>query len=447
MTPWRGFFFLFIFQGWFSKSACESWSFTFPRTVKVLKRSSATVPCSFTSPAGYGDVSIIWYIYQRRGYPQALNEKSPSEVEREYRGRTSLVGDGPNSCSLRINDIVKEAEFYPGIDKNINSFYLNHGRTVRVSFTGCSEDSSCNDWSFSFPKSINVSRGSCVEIPCSFTHPKGYKDFNLIWYEENGNSPIYNKLNPSDVAAGYSGRTYLVGNGTNSCSLRMNDVKESGRYYPGVNEDINSYVLNDGRSIHVIVTASFPRPRIMSETYNMFEGETVSLLCSVEHTCGSDPPTLTWNKPGQLKDLRQEDLTTGSWRVISEITYYPTYEDNNTDLQCTATYPNGTNMTEVAPLNINYPPKNTSLKIKGDVAEIKEGDNVTLICSSLANPAPSSYMWYNEDVFVGNDVQLTLRNVSWEKNTYYCSATNGLGSGDSPKVELPVHYTWKQTLI
>ncbi|XP_053308454.1 sialic acid-binding Ig-like lectin 12 [Spea bombifrons] len=250
----EGIFSLLILQEWFSRSACENWSFRFPRTVKVLKRSSATVPCSFTSPAGYGDVNIIWYIYDSVEYPQAFNKKSPSEVEREYRGRTSLVGDGPNSCSLRINDVKNRESFYPGIDKNTNSYFLHGSRTVTVSFTGCSEDSSCSDWSFRFPESINVSRGSCVEIPCSFSHPKGYKDFNLIWYEANGNSPIYNKLNPWDVAAGYSGRTYLVGNGTNSCSLRMNDVKESGSYYPGVNEDINSYVLNDGRSIRVIVT-------------------------------------------------------------------------------------------------------------------------------------------------------------------------------------------------
>ncbi|XP_053308208.1 B-cell receptor CD22-like [Spea bombifrons] len=440
----EGIFSMFILQGWFSKSACESWSFRFPRTVKVLKRSSATVPCSFTSPAGYGDVNIIWYINQFAGYPQALNEKSPSEVKDEYRGRTSLVGDGPNSCSLRINDIVKEAEFYPGIDKNINSFDLQDRQIVKVSFTGCSEDSSCRDWSFSFPKSINVLRGSCVEIPCSFSHPKAYKDFNLIWYEEYGNSPIYNKLNPWDVAAGYSGRTYLVGNGTNSCSLRMNDVKESGRYYPGVNEDINSYVLNDGRSIQVIVTDSLSISLRM-ETDNMLEGRTVSINCSVEHTCASRPPTLTWNKLGQLF-VHHEALTSGTWRVTSQIIYTPMYEDNNTYLTCMATYPNGKTKNERTLLNIHFAPKNTTLKMQ-DKGEIREGDNATLLCETTANP-DVSYEWYKDgEKLKESSKKLTAWNVSWKNERYYCIAKNNVGSGQSATLELPVQYSAKEVKV
>ncbi|KAM8927837.1 B-cell receptor CD22-like [Pelodytes ibericus] len=431
--------------GWFSNSTCqEGWSFTFPRSIHVLKRGSVTIPCTFTSPVDYREVNIIWYVYNVIDYPQVFNSEDPSAVLAEYRSRTSLVGDEPNSCSLRIDDVTSNERFYPGISSKINSYNLKDGQTVQVLFT----DSSCDDWSFTFPQYIEALKGSCVEIPCSFTNPEGSTDFNLIWF--GGKKEILNYRNPSGADSEYKHRTTLVGNGTNSCSLKISNVKRTGEYYPGVNEDINSYKLKGWQKIKVHVIDNLLPPSV-NVTGDMEEGRTDSLLCSAYYTCPSSPPTLEWNTAGPPIRVQHEYFGGGYWRIQSEIKYHPSFQDHGKSLRCTAVYSNEQKSIAQVRLNITFSPKNTTIRIRRRT-EIKEGEDVPLQCVTLANPPASSYKWYKlgknsrEELNENTDKLIVLK-VHWENKRYYCCARNTLGTGESPEIQLSVQYSAKEVHI
>lgn len=130
---------LFLFLFFIVVSSDEDrkeWSFSFPDSIKSLKNSDVTIPCTFTAPIDLSEVNLVWFKYQRIGYPQIFNNKDPSQVIEEYRGRTSLVDNGTNSCALRIKDVIKTEWFHPGINKEINSYNLNNSQSVLVKVTG-----------------------------------------------------------------------------------------------------------------------------------------------------------------------------------------------------------------------------------------------------------------------------------------------------------------------
>ncbi|XP_075462413.1 myelin-associated glycoprotein-like isoform X2 [Ascaphus truei] len=218
---------------------------------------------------------------------------------------------------------------------------------------GAFPGSGCQDWSFSFPQYITALKGSCVEIPCTFTRTKDSAKFSLIWYlfRRIGYPQAFNNNNPSAVLPQYRGRTSLVGTITNSCSLRIDDVRsDSEKYYPGINKEINSFKLNKG-SVLIQVTDAPDEP-LLTGTWDLTEGNTINITCSVNHTCASDPPSVQWNKAGHRISVRHEDLTGGHWRVISQIQYCPSSQDDKTQLECTAAYPNGQKTHKGATLSV-----------------------------------------------------------------------------------------------
>ncbi|XP_073457897.1 uncharacterized protein [Aquarana catesbeiana] len=333
----------------------RQWKFSFPNSIKTLKNSDVTIPCTFTAPIDLSEVNLIWYKYQTTGFPQVFNSKGPSQVIEEYRGRTSLVANGTNSCTLRIKNVTKTERFYLGINTEINSYDHNNGQSVQVKVTGCSEDGSCEDWEFTFPHIIVALKGSCVEIPCTFTHPEDAKDFNFFWYSRNDQAKIFNNKTPSDVVDEYKGRTFLTGNTGNDCSIKIINVEKIERCYPGINEDINSYTLNR-RDVSVYMTDRPPQP-LISGTENLEDKKTVIISCAVNHTCPSHPPTLTWNITGHPIKENHEDLhVLGGWRMESRMTYTASYTDDKTVLQCAATFRNNKTSVKIITLHIKYNP-------------------------------------------------------------------------------------------
>ncbi|KAM4652914.1 B-cell receptor CD22-like [Discoglossus pictus] len=318
---------------------------------------------------------------------------------------------------------------------------------------GCFSDSDSKGWSFSFPAFIKSLKGSCVVIPCTFTHPEGSENFSLIWYSYAliEYPQVFNSRDSTGVSPDYKSRTSLVGNTTNSCSLRINNVKVGDyKYYPGINNNINSWHLHNKKAVDVMITGSPDHPQLTIPD-SLTEGVTVIVSCSVEHTCASSPPNLTWNKVGHRIRKWQEEPTGGYYRVVTEMMYYPSYQDNNTLLACMATYPNGQTTDNKVILNIKYAPKNTTISIVGK-KPVKEGDNVTLNCSCQSNPGVHNYTWYkvgaNKDITLqDHNKMVTVKNVSWENEKYYCSAINAVGRGDSHITEIPVQYTAKDIQV
>ncbi|OCT56881.1 hypothetical protein XELAEV_18004278mg [Xenopus laevis] len=304
-------------------------------------------------------------------------------------------------------------------------------------------------WSFSFPKNMKALRGSCVEIPCSYTRPASLQTPNVIWYLFNRYNyiKVFDSQNYRTVSANYRSRTKLVLNALNSCTLHISNVRSEDEdyYYPGV-DDYNAYDLSS-RTVHLSITDT-PNRLNLQVPREMAEGTPITIRCSVEHSCGSIPPTLRWNKRGHLVRTGQQPLSVGTWEAISEIAYTPTYEDDETEIQCSATYPNGQITRQTATLNIKYPPKNIKVLIRQK--EIQEEDDVTLSCFSSSKLEINRYEWFKgveKTKLPAEGKELTVRNVSWVTDPYSCSAWNSQGSSESALTLIPVQFAPKKVQI
>ncbi|XP_040183181.1 B-cell receptor CD22-like [Rana temporaria] len=173
----------------------------------------------------------------------------------------------------------------------------------------------------------------------------------------------------------------------------------------------------------------------------MVEGRPEIVSCSVVHTCGSSPPSLRLNKAGET-ERQSVDLSGGKWREILTITYIPSYEDDNTEIQCTATYHNGRTSQNAALLRIRYAPKDVTVILRTNNI-LLEGSDVTLTCSSRSNPPPRRYEWYrgNSKIKLNSEEKdLRVLNISKDTEPFSCTAINDVGRGESPPTLIPVQY-------
>ncbi|XP_075459359.1 B-cell receptor CD22-like [Ascaphus truei] len=312
--------------------------------------------------------------------------------------------------------------------------------------------SRCQEWSSSVPHSIRALEGSCVVIPCTFTYPGPPREFSITWflYRTISYPEVYNSKYPTEVLHRYYKRTQLVGDlGKQNCSIKIINVRNNDAdiYYPWIDPDKNNFRFYD-HPVQLQVS-DFPEELLLKSPGVMTEGRSVTISCSAQHTCPSSPPTLQWDRFGSIARAFHKELTGGRWSVVSELTYIPFSEDHGSSLWCTAFYPSKHESATTIKLFINYSPKGTIVSVHEDI-NIKEGDTVTLTCSSNSNPAVHTYKWYHgqsRKPLKYHGHQITLRNISWDHGPYYCRAQNEVGEGESAPLDLPMKYPPKGIYI
>ncbi|XP_029433166.1 sialoadhesin-like isoform X2 [Rhinatrema bivittatum] len=301
----------------------------------------------------------------------------------------------------------------------------------------------CQTWSVWMPSSIRALKDSCVVIPCTFNHPETTsRHFTIAWYKyRKTRSPqVYNSRGSSSVQSEFRDRTAFVGNMENrNCSLQINKVRQRDEdyYYTIINE--NNFRFWDV-TVQVKVSDS---PDELALTYPeiMSEGKSVTLSCSVEHTCPPKPPSLTWDQFGNKASIHHEELWEGRWRTVSSLNYSPSPEDHGKRLQCVATYPNRQKSQRSMTFNIRYAPKGTHL-VPPEKDPIDEGGSLVLRCeTSSSNPAVTHYTWHKAGNLIVNQLQETLQIESvtaQDAGTYHCTAHNDIGSLSSSPVIISV---------
>ncbi|KAM5132673.1 myelin-associated glycoprotein-like [Mantella aurantiaca] len=207
---------------------------------------------------------------------------------------------------------------------------------------------------FNFPSEIQALIGSCVEIPCmvntSATEPKNAK---VVWHvRRTFHSPrIIYSSNLLEISSIYKNRAALIGNPEDSCSLRIHEVAKNDEkgYYPGDRTLPSNRMLS--KYVQLRVTDVPPQP-VLSIPEKIIVGTPILFTCSVEHTCGTSPPSLNWNFPGWPVTEIKKDFGKGKWLTISELTYRPSGEHNGSSILCIATFPNGQTSQTAVKLNI-----------------------------------------------------------------------------------------------
>ncbi|XP_037332769.2 B-cell receptor CD22-like [Pungitius pungitius] len=160
------------------------------------------------------------------------------------------------------------------------------------------------------------------------------------------------------------------------------------------------------------------------------EGDSVNLTCMNAFDDRRPSCAFTWFKNG-------EPINQGPVLYLSNLS-----SKNSGNYACSLKgHPQKTS--GVVNINVEHGPKNTSVSVRASM----EGDfsrNVTLICSSHANPPVEDYTWFkvddeDDDIM---DVGPRPEFLPADGGQYFCGATNKHGSQNSSVVTVKIGTYW-----
>ncbi|XP_010164743.1 vascular cell adhesion protein 1 [Antrostomus carolinensis] len=150
------------------------------------------------------------------------------------------------------------------------------------------------------------------------------------------------------------------------------------------------------------------------------EGENVSIQCSAE---SNPPPKIILRRKSDSADMGP--YSEGRILHLPSVTFL-----SGGDYECVAENKFGRSKSEIT-LNVEYGPKNTMISVVPATA-VKEGETVTMKCTSSGNPAPliswkkKKATGESEKIF--EDATLVIHNIkSQDMGLYECEAYNQFG--------------------
>ncbi|CAJ1052895.1 sialoadhesin-like [Xyrichtys novacula] len=279
-----------------------------------------------------------------------------------------------------------------------------------------------NDWSVTYPKTqICALKGSTVDIPCTYTYPSVINcqttEVQSRWWctKESCCKPM--ELRSDSGYSDPSGYYFHE----NDCTLRINNLRESDsaeyKFMFTTNQPWGIYTGEPG----VTLTVTDLQVEVIRFSYNQAELRCTS-SCSV-----ADNPSYVWYINGHKMDEETSTLTVSV---------------NNNKYSCTVKGQDKYGSPAV------YAPALPSVSVSPS-AEIVEGNDVTLTCSSDANPA-ATYTWYKTNVHQPQTkgAQLVFRNIQpSDSGEFYCDAENQLGRRRSHSISINVKYAPKSCSV
>ncbi|XP_076583704.1 B-cell receptor CD22-like [Chaetodon auriga] len=265
------------------------------------------------------------------------------------------------------------------------------------------------------PPQIYASRGSTVQIRCTYRHPPTVNTvLKKFWFISIDNDYVDLKTEPE-----YLGRVKYDCH-QKSCTLTITDLKDSDsaeyKFRFTTDQPDGKYTGDPG----VTLTVADLQVQVVSFQVHKFSNW-VQMTC---HSSYRLPGHLhyAWYKNG--RKIRGQTSDSYSVNVASADNY-----------SCAV---DGYEASRSPPV---YAPQSLSVSVSPS-GEIVEGNSVTLNCSSDANPA-ASYTWYKENINVKaliKAAQLVFGSIqSSDSGEYYCAAENKLGR-TSQHISIDVKY-------
>uniref|UniRef100_A0A3B4BBZ2 Ig-like domain-containing protein n=1 Tax=Periophthalmus magnuspinnatus TaxID=409849 RepID=A0A3B4BBZ2_9GOBI len=287
----------------------------------------------------------------------------------------------------------------------------------------------CHKFSVSLPPNIKALQGSCVTIPCSFQVENKYKTnldsgCKVVWKDITENT-LLNTRKTGDITQ-------------NSCSTTFHDIghQHNQTYFFRVEcDNLLKYTFREA-GVNLQVTAP-PTPTLTPPTVSVSEGQSVSVQCSAPVPCLSLPPTLTWSPVlGHIQETLQEQLDK-TYVKVSTLNFTACPLHHKTNLSCSAVYSREDGTHVLSPMTVS------------PSGPVTEHSNMSLSCSSDANPAVQHYHWYKADggthTLIGNSSVLNMK-ASRDTTAIFCEAQNELGTDNSTVTDLDVQCISGSTL-
>ncbi|XP_052432245.1 uncharacterized protein LOC127972633 isoform X2 [Carassius gibelio] len=228
--------------------------------------------------------------------------------------------------------VLRVQEYQKPVDQFLNETYFQYVADV-------------------IPKITALPR-SCVVIPCSFKTDEEYStEFRVLWVTRKGGYMFH--TDPVDVSDNFKGRTRLLGNPVEqNCTVEMDNVQthDNGPFCFKAERENERYSFNN--SCVFIIMRAPDKPVMSSLPENIEPGTRVAVKCSVNHTCSSHPPEITWSVPTAQETISHNHMGGGVWETVSAVTFIPTGYEEEDEIVCTAKFWGGKTQENTAFLSI-----------------------------------------------------------------------------------------------
>ncbi|XP_056300504.1 myelin-associated glycoprotein-like [Pseudoliparis swirei] len=479
---------------------CQQWASFMPQRVEGLSGSCVTVPCTFSLASGwdpYLDESCvaIWK-RGRRGTVVFHSGRTPGQN----------ILQGKLTGNLRDKNCTTVFDNLPSDDYNQYYFRLECDNNLKLNFPSSvlitTQDSLPRP--VITPSRLEVDEGSPVRLTCSAVAPCAILPPALTWtptigdIEESvgttsvtsvlnftassrrdgrrfscsalhnrqaGNSDLLYENNvtlrvlypPHNTSVSYSGPVTEGSSVTLTCNTNANPAVDRFIWYrvdgdqatavglwkrlsAAVSEENSTFYCQAGNdrgnqnSATTQIDVQFPPKEttvIVNASRPVLEGSSVSLLCRSRAN-----PTVT--RYTWYKDDEEEEEELGSSFVVNAVA-----PSHSGDYRCVATSALGEGSSAPTQLDIQYPPKNTSVSVDPS-GPVLAGSSVTLTCTSIANPAEVNITWFRvaggEKEAMGSGRDLALNVTKLSEDRFYCQALNVHGAEHSDLTSIDVTF-------
>ncbi|XP_064160166.1 B-cell receptor CD22-like isoform X12 [Anguilla rostrata] len=409
----------FILIGCLLQGALGSdWAVWMPQSIEALIGSCVLIPCRFEIPSEY-DSDLL---------------QDPSSVNGKWKKDETIVFDSSSQSASSLHGKITGDLLQKKCTTVLENLPMNyHGRykfrlecnnrlkwnfkqSVQINITASPPKPKLT------PERVEVMEGTSVSLSCSAAAPCPKLPPNLTWTPRLSDSvgQLQENVSVSSVLTFTASHLHHGQNITCRALYKL----QQGDTQKTTEASLTLRVLYPPKNTSVSGSPSG----------SVFAGSSVTLTCS----SNANPAVqkYTWYK---VNGTEMHTVGTGQ-----NLTFNVTESSGSEQYYCEAQNEHGKENSTALQLEVDYPPKNTSVSnsLSGSVLA---GSSVTLTCSSNANPAVQNYTWYKVNgtkmhtVGTGQNLTFTVTESSGSE-TYYCEAQNEHGKENSTTVQLVVIY-------
>ncbi|XP_064160088.1 myelin-associated glycoprotein-like isoform X4 [Anguilla rostrata] len=415
----------FILIGCLLQGALGSdWAVWMPQSIEALIGSCVLIPCRFEIPSEY-DSDLL---------------QDPSSVNGKWKKDETIVFDSSSQSASSLHGKITGDLLQKKCTTVLENLPMNyHGRykfrlecnnrlkwnfkqSVQINITASPPKPKLT------PERVEVMEGTSVSLSCSAAAPCPKLPPNLTWTPRLSDSvgQLQENVSVSSVLTFTASHLHHGQNITCRALYKL----QQGDTQKTTEASLTLRVLYAPKNTSVSVSPSG----------SVLVGSSVTLTCS----SNANPAVkkYTWHK---VSGTEMNTVGTGQ-----NLTFNVIESSGSEQYYCEAQNEHGKEKSKTVQLELDYPPKNTSVSVSPS-GSVLEGSSVTLTCSSNANPAVQNYTWYKvngtEMNTVGTGQNLTF-NVTESSGSeqYYCEAQNKHGKENST-VQLEVYYPPKNTSV